>query len=133
MSKNLTEAEFWWMVGILEGEGFFGYHTTQRVAVSMTDEDTMLKVSAIFTKITRKEHKLRNDAVSIERQNRGDKECFTVDLYGDNARTIMLMVVPHMCERRRQRIWQSLNEYKAPKQIVKLDIGQILEFISAKK
>lgn len=114
MAKNLTEAEFWWMIGILEGEGYFGYHSTQRIAVSMTDHDTMLKVAVIFEKMTGKVC-VPKDSVSEERQAKGIKRAWVVDLYGDNARTIMHMVVPHMSARRRQRIWQSLNGFRQKK------------------
>jgi hypothetical protein len=131
MTNNLTQAEFWWLIGILEGEGFFGYQTTQRVCVSMTDEDTMLKVACIYTKITGKTYVLRNDAVSEERQSRGDKKCFRIEIYGDSARTIMLMVVPHMSQRRRQRIWQSLNAYKEPKK--NLNVDNIVKLIMSRK
>lgn len=127
MSNQLSEAEFWWMVGILEGEGCFTFHrTTPRVSLCMTDEDVMIKMANIFSKITGKSHRLDNSRVSVEEQiAKGKKEAFTVELYGQNARAVMFMIVPHMSYRRRQRIWQVLNGYKH--KIQTIDVSNIVE------
>jgi hypothetical protein len=129
MSKNLSEAEFWWMVGILEGEGCFTFHrTTQRISLCMTDEDVIQKAAGIFTKITGKTFAIDNSRVSLDKQiNQGRKEAFTIELYGENARTVMYMIVPHMSKRRRARVWQCLNGYKHKENTEKLDVSNIVE------
>lgn len=123
MAKPLTESEFFWLIGILEGEGCFTFHrTTQRVSLCMSDKDVMLKAASIFTKITDKEFKLDNGRVSLDKQiSLGRKEVFTLEAYGESARTICRTIVPHMSQRRRQRIWQVLNGYKYKQENLNID------------
>jgi hypothetical protein len=128
MTKNLTEAEFWWMVGILEGEGFFDYNNgTQRISIAMTDLDTIQKVSGIFTKISGREYSIRHRHYEKAEYS----TLYEVHVFGQTAREILLTIVPHMSARRRQRIWQMLNGYR-PK-IQKLDVAQIVQFHLGKK
>lgn len=128
MAKNLTEAEFWWMVGLLEGEGFFDFPKgTQRVSIAMTDLDTIERISAIFTKITGRSYTIR----TRHYEKAEHKELHEVNVFGQGARDILLMIVPHMCARRRQRMWQVLNGYKPKMQ--KLDAASILQLVVANK
>jgi hypothetical protein len=123
MTKNLIEAEFWWLVGILEGEGFFDYNNgTQRISVAMTDLDIIQKVSSIFTKISGREYAIRHRHYAKAEYT----ELYEVHVFGQTAREILLMIVPHMSARRRQRIWQMLNGYRS--KIQKLDVAQIVQF-----
>ncbi len=109
MANNLTLPEFWWLVGILEGEGYFGYEKwSWRVQVKMTDYDTMQKVKLIFEKITGRVHTIHESP----NKNLRDSLPYVIAIHGQDAREVMLMVVAHMSERRRQKIWQSLNKYK---------------------
>lgn len=108
----IRESEFWWLVGILEGEGYFGFEKwSQRIQVKMTDLDVIERVVEVFSKITGREHAIH------ESPNKGKNDSlpYVVSIHGDDARKVMRMIVPHMGFRRRQRIWQSLNEYKPPK------------------
>lgn len=130
MAKNLTEAEFWWMIGILEGEGFFDFNNgTQRISLGMTDLDIVEKMASIYTKITGRKYSIN----ATNYTNDNYKTRYDLHVFGEGARTILGMIVPHMGIRRRQRMWQIINGYRQPPQTTKLDIGQILEFISAKK
>lgn len=116
--------EFAWLVGLLEGEGHFGYHDkTQNVSVRMTDKDTVERVVAVFQLITRQRHHVRMLGQPVQPR----KEVYYVQLYGSNARVVMKAVVKYMSQRRRQQIWRALNKYTPPK--LKLDavVSGILE------
>lgn len=127
MSKNLTEAEFWWMVGILEGEGFFDFNNgSQRVSIAMTDLDTIEKVSAIFTKITSRKYNTRHKNYAKAEHN----TLYEVNVHGQGARDILMMIVPHMCARRRQRIWQVINGHRPKMQ--KLTADSLLQLVVSK-
>lgn len=105
----IRESEFFWLVGILEGEGYFGYEKwSQRVQVKMTDLDVLERVGKIFTEITGRDHAIH------ESPNKGinDNLPYVIAIHGEDARKVMQMIVPHMGFRRRQRIWQSLNGHK---------------------
>ena len=108
----LRESEFWWLVGILEGEGYFGYEKwSQRVQVKMTDLDTIEKVAGIFNKITGRCPAIHESP----NKNPNDSLPYVIAIHGAEARQVMEMIVPHMSARRKQRIWQSLNGYKPKK------------------
>lgn len=47
----ISEAEKFWLVGLLEGEANFNYIKTQSIYVAMTDEDIIYKVADLFTRI----------------------------------------------------------------------------------
>ena len=111
-SLPITDFELGWLVGLLEGEGYFGYGSRTRVVeVTMTDEDAVNRVALLFEKITGREFNItrRNE----ERRNR--KQPYRVLASGDAAITIMRLVVKHMSVRRRKRIWQALNGFTPTK------------------
>ena len=108
----LTDYELGWLVGLLEGEGHFRHQNrTQRVTINSTDEDVVYKVAALFEKITGVPcHPVVKDP---SKYNPNAKPQWYLQLYGENARAVMLTVVRHMAYRRRQRIWQCLNKHEA--------------------
>ena len=117
---NLSQFELGWLVGILEGEGYFAYQGssgTHRVCVNMTDEDTINQLAALYERILGCGVKVWHK----EHPNPNNQDYYMVEIYGERARIIMRLVVRHMSFRRRQRIWQSLNNYKPEKiNLVKL-------------
>ena len=113
------------MVGILEGEGYFGFEKgSQRVQVKMTDLDTIEKVADIFLKITERRPAIHESP----NKNPNDSLPYVIAIHGPDARQVMEMIVPHMSVRRRQRIWQSLNSYKP--QRVGVDIIGLIKAIA---
>lgn len=120
-----NKANLWWLVGILEGEGYFAYggHSgrTQCVRVKMKDLDVIEKVASLFESIAEKEVQIRRRPA--EKDNWNDQ--YEVYVYGPSARKIMKLVVPHMGYRRRAQIWRALNNHVIAK--VKLDTPSILE------
>lgn len=119
----ITERELFWLIGILEGEGSFSYtKKTHRVQVQMVDEDVMVRVSAIVTKITGRKHNLiycgNRDRANVQPSQ-------MLSITGESARAVMCLIVTHMGHRRRIRIWQCLNNYTAKR--LKLDIKELVE------
>jgi hypothetical protein len=112
-----------WLIGILEGEGHFGYQTTHRVIVEMTDEDTINRVANIIWSI-----------VGGNRPNigvhpvgkRGNYDRYYTHVTGERARVLMRLVVPHMSERRRQQIWRALNKCGYVTRSDKVDLVKLL-------
>lgn len=113
--NELTVFELAWLVGILEGEGSFGFHGGYaRVSLKMTDEDVVKKAGKIFEKILgKKVNVLYEDRT--ETSDRHRQGCFIIVASGKNARLIMQTVVSHMGYRRRARIWQCLNGFQERK------------------
>ena len=110
----INEKELWWLAGILEGEGYFGYASrTQKIVIRMTDEDTMIRVSNAFSSLTGKQHCPKIDESSKTRPE--NKDLFVLQLTGENARIVMRSIVSLMSARRRKKIWQSLNGYEQAK------------------
>lgn len=118
----ITDFELGWLVGILEGEGHFRYSDrTQRVTVNMTDEDTIIKVAALFEEISGQKCTVRFTDRSLINSNH--QLIYHAVIHGAKARAVMQMVVKHMGYRRRQKIWQCLNKF-VPKQ-PKFDVSKI--------
>jgi len=108
---NLSDYEIGWLVGILEGEGHFDFNTySQKVQVRMVDEDTMITYTNLISRFLECHIDIKY------RMPGGNKQdVYDVLVCGNNARKLMRLVVPYMHFRRRQKIWQSLNGYKAKK------------------
>lgn len=81
----------------------------------MTDEDTIERIAFILGRILDKPITIRE----FDRQHRVNREnhssLYKVQLTGTDARYTMRLIVPFMSNRRRAKIWQSLNKYTAPK------------------
>lgn len=127
---HLTEYELGWLIGILEGEGSFGYYTaSQYIDLASTDEDTVCRAAILFEKITGQTF---NIAIREDPRNHMvRKTAYRLRAGGENARTIMKLIVKHMSARRRSQIWRSLNRYQPPKK--KLDIKAIANIVQMRR
>src|SRR5260221_13425615 len=100
MSKMLRESELFWLIGILEGEGYFDYEKwSQRVQVKMTDLDIIERVVDVFEKITGR----RTNIHESPNKKKSDSLPYVIAIHGEDARKVMRMIVPYMGFRRRQR------------------------------
>ena len=126
----LRESELFWLIGILEGEGYFDYEKwSQRVQVKMTDLDIIERVVDVFEKITGR----RTNIHESPNKKKSDSLPYVIAIHGEDARKVMRMIVPYMGFRRRQRIWQSLNGHKPiakGKGIV--DLSDVMQRLKAK-
>lgn len=91
-------ADFFWLVGWLEGEGCFSFSNSPVVAGTSTDEDTIRRVSGILG--------VSRYAKPPKRKNW--KQQYSCGVYGDTAIDWMKAVLPYMSERRSGRISQLL-------------------------
>ena len=109
---QLEEKELYWLAGILEGEGYFGpqkenNYTT--IAVQMTDEDVIQKISNIFG----------TSYFKINRRQEHHKDSFSVSLRGKKALELMLKIKPIMSIRRQQKIEECQNSFVDNSKIIK--------------
>src|SRR6267142_2260869 len=119
----LSDYEIGWLVGILEGEGHFDFNGySQKVQVRLCDEDAMMTYTNLVSRFL-------ECHVDIKyREPGGNKQdVYDVVVCGDNARRLMRLVAPCMHFRRRQKIWQSLNSYKAQKKSNTFDFKALIE------
>lgn len=122
MGSQLSDFELGWLVGILEGEGTFRYfHRSQRVALQMSDEDTVYKVAAIFERLTG----LVIEVKDIKPQKNHHSLMHYIAVNGEPARVVMKTIVKHMSHRRRQKIWQCLNAFDIEAKRVKIDLVKL--------
>lgn len=104
---RLSDFELGWFIGILEGEGYFGFENrTQVIRIEMKDEDTINKAAALIERLT------DINCSIIDVPSRRDKwnPMYAVRIYGEAARIIMKLVVKQLSWRRRQQVWLSLNK-----------------------
>lgn len=106
---GLSDFEFGWLVGLIEGEGtfFFSGSKSQKFAIDMTDEDTIFKVAALLERIIGSHVRIRCRDNTLKLNH---KDSFYIQFYGGTARKLMLLLVKHMGWRRRQQIWLALNK-----------------------
>jgi hypothetical protein len=106
----MDDADFHWLVGLLEGEGCFGlspgraYKTSvyryPRIVLNMTDEDVVARGAQLL-------------GCKYHRQRHGrHKDTFTACLQGKRAADLMQALLPHMGARRQQRIVAILEGYR---------------------
>ena len=107
----MTERDFYWLVGLLEGEGWFGVSRGRypAVQVSMTDRDVVARAAALL-----------GTKVRVQPTRPGTKQAWTAQVYGYRAAELMRAFQPHMGERRGHRIaailaaWDA-TDHKMPK------------------
>ena len=126
--NSISDYDLGWLVGILEGEGCFYLDQrwakgtgSVRIQVKMTDEDTVNKVASLFEQILGKPVEVRESSANLAKQS----QPYQVSIGGQDARALMKLVVKRMSWRRRQRIWQCLNNYKQPKTTMKLTLSDL--------
>src|SRR3990167_6446246 len=91
--------EFFWLVGLLEGEGCFytakvGKYTLPCVTLCMTDEEPVRKASDMLMVSYRKNRPY----------GRGKKDQYWMRFSGTKAINLMNRLRPHLCPRRQHQI-----------------------------
>lgn len=118
--RVLSDYELGWLVGVLEGEGHFGFYTSHVIEVNMTDQDTIFKVASIYERVL-------GTSINVTKISKSKgRDVYCARIYGERARIIMRLVVSHMSYRRRQCIWQCLNSYKP----TKLDVAATVNLVT---
>ena len=95
ISKIEDPLQIAWLAGILEGEGCFGFYRKKAtVAITMTDEDVIARVSLLM--------KTRYSMQSRRKENW--KDTYSIRLSSSKAVYIMATVLPFMGTRRSAKI-----------------------------
>jgi hypothetical protein len=102
--------DFFWMVGILEGEGCFMHGPPSRpnrpiIAIQMTDEDVVKRVASLIGT------RVWCDLQGQRGRLRPWKPTFKTVLGGSRAVALMKEIAPHMGSRRRSKIEEIILEY----------------------
>lgn len=100
----------YWVAGILEGEGYFGFHSNQnnsgsvRLTLNMTDKDVMEKARDVLapTATLRESHD----------GNPKHKPNYVLSINGGKAAGWMMTLYPLLGSRRRQQILESLTAWR---------------------
>jgi hypothetical protein len=105
----ITSQQINWVAGILEGEGYFGYHAGSPVLVcNMTDRDVLEKLQ-LYTGY---------GSLSKPQSSRypGAKLIYTLACYGKKAAGLMMTLYILMGPRRQSAIEESLDQWKVKRQ-----------------
>lgn len=104
----MTEIEFSWLAGILEGEGSFikgpkSMPNQPAISIQMTDEDIIQRVAKMFgTSYCRSDRGL----------DKGWKPAYRTMLRGEPAVLLMQILYPLMGKRRQNQISDAIKSYK---------------------
>jgi hypothetical protein len=98
---------FFWLVGVFEGEAYFGYSTgkrTPRIEVEMKDEHVIARIASLFSVgYSRRDRRHNRPETSIT---------YRVTLTGRRAMQVMKRVQPYMSPRRARAIQQVDERYR---------------------
>ncbi len=105
----MTPQDFYWLVGLLEGEGCFTISKSRyrgaiylypRLALNMTDEDVVARAAALL-------------GAKYHRVKTATKDTFQTRIISAPALTLMRKLLPHMSHRRQSRIRELLAMFDA--------------------
>ena len=99
--------EFFWLAGLLEGEGCFGNGPPSQpnlphISIQMTDEDVIRRVASIWG-VSYFKHRPRLAH---------HKPCFATKIRGEKAVEWMIRLRPHMGVRRQSQIDKAVASYR---------------------
>ena len=99
---EMNTCDFFWLAGLLEGEGCFSpYRTTPRITLRITDKDVACRAA-----------KLMDSKVRVDSSNPSTRDIYEVYIGGIKAAILMAKLLPHMSERRQNRIQPVLALYR---------------------
>jgi hypothetical protein len=96
----MNEQTCGWLAGLLEGEGCFAFNRTPKISLSMTDQDIIQRVADMWGK----------PVYDVPPRKEGWKPVYRVEVFGQQARDIMLMLQPLMGARRSAKIDEVLKK-----------------------
>ena len=99
----MNPIEIAWLAGLFEGEGYFGFQSSLRAQILMTDLDVIEKVKLIT---------MCRGAIYNKKPSPGRKQAYALQLSGQQAAELMVAIYPHMGERRRERILAGLRKWR---------------------
>jgi hypothetical protein len=112
-----TIAEFYWLIGILEGEGSFMKPApslkSPRVVVTMKDKDVVDRCGKIL--------KLKTSIQRMREKNPRHSDVYRVCLGGRRAIALMEAIYPHMSKRRKVQIENALGRQDMNSNLSRVD------------
>jgi len=120
----MKDSDFYWMVGILEGEGTFlkgspSNPTYPSVVIVMTDEDTMQKLQTIIGGTLRRYSKRKAHW----------KDTYHLAIRGKSSVLLMQSIKPFMSKRRQLQIANAIACYEDKTQPLKINSTQTAEIL----
>ena len=107
MNSGIAIKEVYWLAGILDGEACFRIagqgNGSPTIAVTMTDEDTIIKIAKLF----KRPHSNFNSP-----SNRGNKHLYYTGIHGDPAIEWMFTLYSLMSHRRKAQIRDVIGKWK---------------------
>lgn len=93
------ETDLAWAAGLIEGEGCFTLHSKKHpyLLVDMCDKDVIERLKTVFPF-----GNIRGPYISKKKPTH--KPRWRFDAFGGKARHIMIYLYPYLCERRRAKI-----------------------------
>lgn len=92
--KGFLPTDIAWLAGLLEGEGYVSIkNVSASIGLGMTDKDVVEKVGGLLDAKVRK-----------TRGTSGHKDLYRVEVHGDRAIAVLVLIRPWMGERRTKRI-----------------------------
>jgi hypothetical protein len=105
--------QIFWLAGILDGEGWFGYNKSSQlfVGIESTDKDIVANIAKIFSYKIRTRHR-KDSRIKWNKSN--FKPTYTVVIAGEKAAGLMmsLLGIKNLSQRRRQKIISLLIQWK---------------------
>ena len=112
----MTKLELAWLAGLLDADGSFSYKhgnkerrkkKTPCIRITMTDEDTVQKVGALWSRAVNRKH-------SPSSRAKGYQPLFTTCVAGADAVALMKQLRPWMSKRRQARIDELVVYHETP-------------------
>lgn len=113
----MTDIELGWLAGLLEGEGSFScerrpFDNMRRLIwLSMTDLDVVMRYKELVERVTGHTHTVTPRKLASEKH----RQQYKIVLRNEHALKIMRLILPHMGERRKERIEKCIVGYMLPK------------------
>ena len=96
----MNNRDFYWLVGLLEGEGNFRFLKSPIIRLTMTDEDVVRRAAGLMNGTVR----------NYRRKEMNRQDVWAVGIYGDNALNLMKKLLQEMGIRRQEKIRNVMKE-----------------------
>ena len=108
--------DIYYIAGLLEGEGSFGFYETPVIQLNMTDFD-----------VVNGAQKILHPGANIRTQNKGGnrKLMYILHISGSIALQWMMTIYPLMKERRQAKILEVINKWKEMKGVPQQKINEL--------
>ncbi len=105
----MDDRDFYWLVGLLEGEGCFSFRQPNAImiALGMTDEDVVARAARLFGSTYRRD-------VSGQKRNARAKPMYLTYARGQRPFELMKAMLPFLGLRRQAKVLSAITAYRGP-------------------